>query len=286
MSAQQAPAEQQTAPSNDGDTGTGFIEGVEPAQPRNAAEWGQVETAVSQSQQPPIQITDPQPPEEQGQHQLSEAERALVEQARREEKDKLYGRMESMQEQLQRLTQEREEREREEQEAIAAAEAERKAKEEEEMELRDLLESREKSLREELDTLKNEREADRAIFEKERRLLELDQYRQARIEQEAEYIMPQLRDLISGEDEAAIDSAIEDAKQRTSAILDDVRASVPAPQTQRGVASTAPPVGPMENVSEMQSLSPEDIRTMDMDTYRKHRDQLVQAASTAYRRGG
>lgn len=269
------------------DTGDGHLVGTDPKQPpRNAAEWGQVETAVSTSQQQDqIQLVDdPQ----QGQQQVPADgffTREDIERVRSEEKDKLYGRIQSMSDQLETLTKEREEREREEQEAIAAAAAAQKAKEEEEMELRDLMERRETELRAEMEELRNQAEAERAIYEKERALAELDSYRQARIEQEAEYIMPQLRDLISGSSTEEIDSAIEDAKQRTAAIMSDVRESMPAPQTQRGVAATAPPVGPMENASELQSLSPEDIRTMDMEQYRKHRDQLVQAASAAYRRG-
>jgi hypothetical protein len=282
----EAPAEGTPAsPAEAGmtDTGSGFIAGADPKQPpRTAAEWGEPETAVGQSQQP-VQVVD-QAPSPNGQMFTAED----IEKARREEKDKLYSRMETMQEQLARLEEERKAREEAEKRAKEEEAARIKAEEEAAMETRELLEKKEQEWQAQLDELRTTYEQDKAVFDKERRFMELEQYKQARIEQESEYIMPELRDMIGGSDEAAIDQSIEDMKQRTAIIMSNMTdAAQQQRQTQRGVAPTgAAPVGPMENVAENQSLTPEDIRTMDMETYRKYREQLVSAASAAYRRGG
>jgi hypothetical protein len=40
----------------------------------------------------------------------------------------------------------------------------------------------------------------------------------------------------------------------------------------------------MEQVSTYEQLSPEDIRTMDIETYKKYRESLLASASQQYRR--
>jgi hypothetical protein len=117
--------------------------------------------------------------------------------------------------------------------------------------------------------------------------MEIDQYRQARIEQDAEYIMPELRDLVRGSTEDEIEASLTEMRTRTEVIMQNMNAAaVDQRQMQRGVAPTAPPVGPLEQASTYESLSPDDIRGMDMETYRKYRERLIPAASQAYRRGG
>ena len=62
-------------------------------------------------------------------------------------------------------------------------------------------------------------EADRAVLEREHQLRELEDYRRDRIEQEAEFIMPELRDFITGSSPQEIDASIEAIKARTEADL-------------------------------------------------------------------
>lgn len=284
------PAEPQTAgqpPTDQGvsDTNDGFIVGVDPkTPPPTAAEWGQVETEVSQSQQPPVQIVEEQPQDQPQQGQFTAED---VERIRREEKDKLYGEITSMKEQMAKLNAEREEREKAEREAIEAAEAERRKTEEEAMEAKELLERRNAEWEERFNSLQSEIAQRDAILEQERRFQELESYKQALLEQEAEYIMPELRDLVAGNNEEEIAASVAELKERTAIIMANMtEAATQQRQAMRGASPTAPPVGPMENLSTNQTLTPQDIATMDMETYRKHRAQLIPAASEAYRRNG
>lgn len=263
---------------NSGDTGTGFIAGADPAQPRMAADWPTQNAAQSVSQ--PVTVVA-----ENGERVTGKffTEEDLIK-ARQQEKDKLYTRIESMDTQLKALQQEREAIE-----AARKAEAERaaeeaKKKEEAELSVRALLEKKEQEWNNRFQSLEAQREQDRAVYEMERRLSETENYRIARINQESEYIMPELRDLIRGNTPEEIDISIEEMKQRTNAILGNINA-VTSQQTPvyRSAAPTAPPVGPMEQLSVNQTLTPDDIRSMDIETYKRYRDSLLASASAQYR---
>jgi len=259
------------------DTGQGHLVGVQPAQPRQAADW------TGQNGRPDQQVTQPyvgngnqqQQPQTQGRFFTEEE----VNEIRRQEKDKLYGRIEQMGSQLEELqtarAAEQAERERL---AAEAAEAQR-LKEEGELEVRDLLARKETEWQQQLTKLEQRYDADRAVFDRERQYNELQEYRRQRIEQESEWILPELRDLVSGDNPAAIDASIESMKARTEQIFANTLAanqSVPPP---RGAAPTSPPVGPMEQLPSYESLTPEDIKGMDMETYKRYRSQLLQATS-------
>lgn len=257
------------------------IIGADPPQPPITANMVVQETLASP---PPA----PEPP---AQPVLPEDQiRELVEAARREEKEKLYGRLQTTEERMKEieseLLAERERREAEEAarqaEIAAQAEAARKA-EEEKMSVHELLERREQEWQQRFQSLESKYEQDRAIFEKERRLHQLDEYKAQRIAQEAEYVMPELRDLIHGDTEEQIDASIEEMKARTAAIMSQVQQNLGEQRQQmRGAAPTAPPVGPLEQASTLQTLTPEDIASMDMETYKKYRGSLLNAAGRAY----
>lgn len=268
------------ADSSISDTGQGHLVGVQPAQPRNAADWqGQQGRPDQQVSQPTNWQGNPQP---QGQQQRFFTEEEVAE-IRRQEKDKLYPRIEEMSSQLAELQQSRAE-EQAERERLAheAAEAQR-AKEEGELEVRDLLARKETEWQQQLSQLEQRYDADRAIFDRERQFNELQEYRRQRVEQESEFILPELRDLISGDNPAAVDASIEVMKARTEQIFANMGAAnqVPPP---RGASPTAPPVGPLEQMPSYESLTPEDIKGMDMETYKRYRGQLLQATSPNGRR--
>lgn len=263
------------------DTGQGHLVGVQPAQPRQA-NW------VDQGR-PDQQVTQPytgngnQQPQQQPQGRFfTEEEVAAI---RREEKDKLYGRIETMGSQLEELqaarAAEQEERERLAHEAAELA----KSKEESELEVRDLLARKETEWQQQLAKLEQRYDADRAVFDRERQFNELQEYRRQRVEQESEFILPELRDLITGDNPAAVDASIEVMKARTEQIFANMAAAAPVPPQPRGAAPTSPPVGPMEQLPSYESLTPEDIKGMDMETYKRYRSQLLQATSPNNRRG-
>ena len=255
------------------DTGQGFLTGVQPAQPRRAADWTGAEqgngngqtTQTRQDERPAYRWTDED-----------------IAAARQQEKDKLYGRIEQMGGQLQEIQTAREAEAAERQRLADEAEAARKAKEENEMDLRSLMEKRESEMRAEMDKIRQAQEMEREVFNRERQLAQVDEYRRDRIAQESEYLLPELRQYIAGDSVEAIDAAIERVKADTANIVSNFVAAAeppPIPYQPRGAAPTAPPVGPMEQLTDQLPMSLQDLRAMDMDTYKKHRNQLLQATN-------
>ena len=148
------------------------------------------------------------------------------------------------------------------------------------MDTRQLLEQRQAEWDQRFQSLERERDTERALREQEGRYAAVNEYRRNRIEQEAHTIMPELRDLIGGSSEEEIEASIAAMQQRTEAILSSVQGAVTQQRQQvRGVGITAPPVGPMEQQTTFETLTPDDIRSMDMTTYAKYRDALLQQTS-------
>ena len=269
--------------SNVSDTGQGVLVGVDPAQPRMANEWQPTrpDQAVSQ----PTQQRGQPPQEERPAYRWTDDD---IEKARQQEKEKLYPRIDDMQTQLRQLAEEREAEKVERERLAEEAEAARRAKEEGEMEVRTLLERKDQEWQQQIAQLNARYDADREVFSKERLLQEAELYRRDRIAQEQENILPELRDFIQGSSPEEIDQSIEAMKQRTASVLANFAAvePPPVPYQRIGASPTAPPVGPMEQLPSYESLTPEDIRGMDMDTYKRYRTQLLQATSQAQRRQG
>ena len=258
--------------------GQGVLVGVQPAQPQNSQQW--VQQRPDQTVSQPLQVVDQ--PVQQPQGRFSEED---IERARQQEKDKLYPRLEEMGEQLKLLKAERDAEQAERQRLADEAAATARAKEESEMDLRTLFEQKEAAFQSQIQELNQRYDTDRAIFERERALTEAREYRQARIEQESEYLLPELRDLISGDTPEAVDASIEEMKSRSETIFNNIRAAA-EPQPFRGAAmASVPPVGPMEQMPSYEQLTPDDIRGMDMDTYKRYREQLLRATSPQRQRG-
>ena len=261
-----------------GDTGSGFIVGTDPPKPQQAADWPTQTPAQSVSQ--PVQVVEPPPVQPTGRAFTTED----IERARQQEKDKLYPRLSTMEEELKALRAEREAEQAEKQRLASEAEEARRAKEEGEMEVRSLLEKRESEWNNRFTSLEQQREQDRAVWERENQLRDLEDYKRARLDQEAEFIIPELRDYVTGVSETEIDASIESVKQRTKAILDNMFAAAqqqaPPP---RGAAPTAPPVGPMEQQQTYEQLTPDDIRSMSMEDYKRYRQGLLEASGRQFR---
>lgn len=222
-----------------------------------------------------------------------------VESIRKQEKDKMYKRLEeadqrvkAMEEQMTIIAQEREaarkeaeERARQEQELIKQREInELSAKElllKKEDEFNQRISSVEKEWQERLSSIESQRQAQEALLEKERRIQEINAYRNSRMQDEADSIIPELQDLVSGSSEEEIENSIAVLKERSNAIIESIQQATAASQGRlRGAPVTAPPVGPMETQTEYQQLTAEDIRNMPMDQYMKMRDRLLNARST------
>ena len=249
---------------------------------------------AKQSIEDGIQIpVDQEPVQEMKQEQRVFTEEE-VHKIRQQEKDKMYkrledsdGRVKAMEEQLNVLSAERER---------AIKEAEERARKEadllrqreiEELSAKELLAKREDEFNQRINQVEEEwskkfteldaqRQAQDALLEKERYLQQLESYRQRRLQAEEDNIIPELRDLISGNTEEEIENSIAVLRERSNAIIESIqRASQPT--RPKGAPVTAPPTGPLENQQEYQTLTADDIRNMPMDQYVKMRDRLLNA---------
>jgi hypothetical protein len=236
---------------------------------------------------PPKPDTPPSPPAPpNGKVWTEEEVNAERERVRQEEKDKLYPRLSTMEEELKKVREDREAETKAQTAAREKAEAEAKSKAEEEMSAKELLAAKEQEWKNEIAALRSERERDAAMLEAERRFAAVESYKTRRMAEEAEHIMPELRDLVTGSTEQEVENSIATAVSKTGAILENIKAHQQQQrQQQRGTSITTPPAGPLENDATYETITAEDIRNMNPAEYAKNRDKLLQAAS-ASRRGG
>lgn len=251
-------------------TSDGFLQGVEPAKSPD-----QIRAEQQAANQPP-----PQQPQTNGQRMFSEAE---VETFRRQEKEKLYPRIEEMQKTVQQLQAERDERIAAEEAARKAAEEEARKKAEEEMDVRQLLQQTRAEFEAELAKTREEAATAQALLQRERELQELQAYRQAAIAANQEHLVPEIVDYISGSSREEIDASIQGAIERSGRMIQSVAAV--AQQQYRampGPRVTQPGIGPMEEQQEQRALTAADIAAMPMSEYMKHRGTLHAGASQQF----
>lgn len=206
-----------------------------------------------------------------------------IEAARREEKEKLYarlGKVDDLEAQLSDLQKERDERRKAEAKLQREAEAAQKKAAEEEMSAKQLIESKEKEWQARLEAEAEERRKLEVIMEKERQFASLQTYMAQRMTTEAEYIIPELRDLVAGNTEAEIDNSIEIAKAKSASIMQQINGHQQQVQAgARMVGITQPPVGPPDMASSTQTLTVDDLRALSAEDYATHREALLAAAS-------
>ena len=163
----------------------------------------------------------------------------------------------------------------------AEAESEAKRRAEEDMDVRELLSAKESEWQDRLENERRERERAIALLEAERYYSELSSYRNSRLEQERDNIIPELLDLISGETAEEIEESIAGLKERSSRILDSAQqAMTSARKEMTGSRVTVPASGPLDNNSDQKSFTAEQIAAMSVTEYAKNRGKLLgQAAS-------
>src|SRR6476659_751656 len=130
--------------------------GTEPAQPRQASEWSG-ESQQPLAGEPPIEVAPPPQPRVYTAEEVAEIQARI----RQEEKDKLYPRIQKMDDELKIVRQERQEREKLEKQKAKEAEAQLKAEEEAKLEVRELLERRNQEWEQKFSSLEQERQRDR-----------------------------------------------------------------------------------------------------------------------------
>jgi len=205
--------------------------------------------------------------------------------ARAQEKAKLYPQMEKMAEELAAMKKAKEEQEarraakRAEREAAKAEK--QKQKQEKELSFKELLAKKEQEFQSQLENERLEREKAIALLEKERQYQELQNYRQRRIEEERDSIVPELIDLVDGDSQDAVEQSIAILKEKSARISDSVKQAMSsAKQNMVGARITAPASGPLDNDSEQQITTPDSVRDMSMADYAKNRAKLLGSAST------
>jgi hypothetical protein len=253
-----------------------------------------IEGTIEKPDPPKPVGTATEPSREDGQHGRSFSTED-IEKARREEKDKLYGEIGGLKEELKAIKAEREKANKLAEEAQqksaaeqARAEPEAKKKQEEELSAKELLAQKEQEWEGRWRQLEEENARKDEILAKERRYNELVGYRQRRIEEEQDTIMPELRAHVAlANSEQEIEASILQMQETTNRILEQVTASQQQHrQQQRGTTATAPPVGPLEAQPEFQQLSNDDLKNMDIATYAKNRERLLGAVSQRVRNQG
>ena len=200
--------------------------------------------------------------------------------ARAQEKAKLYPQMEKMAAELEALKKAQAEEAARKAEKAKLREQEKvekaKRKEEEELSAKELLAKKEQEWQAQLESERLERERAFALLQKEQELSQISSYRQQRIEQERDTIVPQLIDLVNGNSIDEIEQSIAVLKEKSAGIMQDVmQASQLAKKQMVGASVTAPASGPLDNDPSQQSYTPDSIRDMSMAEYMKNRGRLL-----------
>jgi DNA repair exonuclease SbcCD ATPase subunit len=208
-----------------------------------------------------------------------------IEKARREERDKLYGRISKADDRFKTLEEEIGTlRDAAAQRAAAEAQARQEAaetlriKQEEELSARELIQQREQEWQQRFTKFQEEQERARVMYEKDKEHLALKNYieRRAREEMAADNIGDELIDFITGNNPEEVEASIVLLREKTKRILDgiregqqQVRAGMP------GVQGTGqPPLGtPLDNLSGQQNrqMSLEEIEAIPQSEWHKWR---------------
>jgi len=197
---------------------------------------------------------------------------------REQEKSKLYPQIDSLKEEINLLKKDREAQ-------LAEAAAIAKEKEdaarklaESEMDVRSLLEKKEQEWASQLEEIRQEGARKDALLERERQYAELTAYRNRRLAEEQENIMPELVDLISGNNADEIEQSITGLRERSSKILESAQQAMQnARRDMKGTSTTLPPT--MENNSGQQQFTADQIAAMSVTEYAKYRDRLFPGAN-------
>jgi hypothetical protein len=209
--------------------------------------------------------------------------RERLNQARSEERDKLYGsRAQEMQELAElRAFRENQEKLRQEQEAEQQrlADEQRRQQENEELSAKDLIARREAEIRAEMEAQRayyDQQLAQRdALLAKEREFAELSAYAERVKAANGDNILPEFIDMVQGNSREEIDRSVEDLINRTQRVLQNMQ-GVQQEQFRQapGVSTRAPAVGPESMVGGQRNFSAEEIAQWSMGDYMKYREQL------------
>jgi DNA repair exonuclease SbcCD ATPase subunit len=217
-----------------------------------------------------------------------------IQKARQEEKDKLYKRLQNVEDQNKQFLTEIEEQRKAREAAQAEEERKRqeaqdaaKAKAQEDLSAKELLAVKEQEWNQRLQQFETEREQERLLFAKEQEFNNLQTHIQRRVAEESENIAPELLDFVGGNTPEEVEASIATVKAKTQAILESVQqAAVQQRASMRGVSPTGySTTGPMDTDPGHKSYSLTDLRDMPMSEYAKIRGQLGVGQAAQNQRG-
>jgi len=166
---------------------------------------------------------------------------------------------------------------------LAAKQAEKEAQDAEErlrleadLDVRELLKKKETEWSEQLERERQERERAFALLEREKTFAEIQNFRQQRLEEEREAIIPELLDLVTGNTQDEINASINSLKDRSTRILESAQQAMQSARKEMtGSRVTAPPTGPLDINSEQRNFTADEISAMPMNEYAKYRQRLL-----------
>jgi DNA repair exonuclease SbcCD ATPase subunit len=195
---------------------------------------------------------------------------------RSQEKDKLYPQIEKLKSELEEIKQQREAELAAKQAEKEAQDAEERARLEADLDVRELLKKKETEWSEQLERERQERERAFALLEREKTFAEIQNFRQQRLEEEREAIIPELLDLVTGNTQDEINTSIESLKDRSTRILESAQQAMQSARKEMtGSRVTAPPTGPLDINSEQRNFTADEISAMPMNEYAKYRQRLL-----------
>lgn len=207
---------------------------------------------------------------------------AAREKAREQEKGKLYPEIERLKTELAKRDEQISAWQKAQEEA---AEAKRKQADED-LDLRTLLQKKEEEWSNRIQEEAKQREQAFALLERERQFQELQAYRQSRLTQEEDSIIPELRDLVAGNSAEEIEASINSLKERSAAITNSVQAAMQqARQGMTGSRVTSPAAGPLDTDPDNRSFTDADVRSMSLADYAKNRARLLGSAASNRNQG-
>lgn len=207
---------------------------------------------------------------------------AEVEAIRKEEKDKLYGRIEEVQNELKTMREAQEAEQRAKAEEEARREEEARNAEESDLDVKELLQRKEQEWNNRFREIEQQREQDRALLDKERQFNALQEYQRNMLEQHADDIMPELRDTVGGNSEEEVQASVQRAIEKTNTIMQNIQSAQQAQHQAVPTARVTQPggSGPLENSEQgTRTYSKEDIQNMSMAEYAAKRNEFMNAAA-------
>jgi hypothetical protein len=207
----------------------------------------------------------------------------LLNQARTQERDKLYPTIEKtnakateFEAELKELQKFRKQAEKERGEREAAVEAERKKAEEAKLTAEQLIAKREQEMNDRFLQFQQEQELRVAMLQKQNELVSLQAYIQRRVAEERDNIVPELVDFIGGDSEEQVEASIATVLAKSALIVESVKqAGVRQRSAMPGVAPAAGinAQGPMDTPGDRQ-ITADDIRGMPMAEFAQLRQRI------------